>query len=70
MHGYHVNKDISELPCSPEQIFAKIVVPCDLNIPKGIAGFGQLRGSSVVSKRRAASMHSFTRALLESEDNV
>ena len=35
MRGYHVNKDISELPCLPEQIFAKIVMPCDQNIRKG-----------------------------------
>ena len=25
--SYHVYKDISELPCSPEQIFAKIIMP-------------------------------------------
>ena len=35
MRGYHVYKDISELPCSPAQIFAKIVMPRDQNIPKG-----------------------------------
>ena len=46
MHGYRVYKDISELPCSPEHIFAKIVMPCDQNIPKGTAsgtaGFGEV----------------------------
>ena len=29
MCGYHVYKDISEFPHLPEQIFAKIVMPCD-----------------------------------------
>ena len=27
MCDYYVYKDISELPCSPEQIFAKIIMP-------------------------------------------
>ena len=32
--GYHVYTDISKLPCLPAQIFAKIIIPCDQNIPK------------------------------------
>ena len=52
--GYHVYKDISELPCSPEQIFVEIVMPCDQKIAKGTAqgtaGFGRLQGCFCCSK--------------------
>ena len=52
MHGYHVYKDILELPCSPEQIFAKIVMPRGKNISKGaIPDMDSYEAPSVVSKR-------------------
>ena len=65
MRGYHVYKDI-ELPCSPEQIFSKIVIPRDHKFRKALPDLDGYKASSVVSKRRAASMHNFISGVIRS----
>ena len=69
MRGYHVYEDISELPCLPEQMFAKIIMPRDQNIPKGTGRFGRLQGSVLLlfqsSERPACT--ALLAALLEAE---
>ena len=66
-------KIFSELrmPCSPEQICAKIIMSRDQNIPKGTAGFGQLRGSFCCFKAVSGqACTASSAALLEAEGSI